>query len=263
MDTTSLTFADGALTLSFADRVATLTLSRPQQRNAIQAAMWQALPAALQVVATRPGAQVLVVCGAGGDFAAGADIAEFDSAFADRDATLRYAQTMGDAMDALAQCAQPSIAMISGHCIGAGVALALACDIRCAATDARFGVTPARLGLLYPLADTRRLARAVGRSKASDLLFTGRLFGAPEALAMRLVDELHDAAQLQAAVQAKAALIASQSAWSVQHAKAVLAMIEAGAKADTDKTRAWFADAVEREDHRTRLAAFRRRQRQP
>ena len=239
--------------------MATLTLSRPQQRNAIHCAMWQALPAALQDVAARPDAKVLVVCGAGADFAAGADIAEFDTVFTERATALHYAQTMGEAMTALAQCAKPSIAMITGHCIGAGVALALACDIRCAAADARFGVTPARLGLLYPLADTCRLARAVGTSKASDLLFTGRLFGAPEALAMRLVDELHEPAQLRTAVIAKAALIAAQSQWSVQHAKAVLAMIGEGASTDTDTTRSWFADAVEGEDYRQGLQRFRAR----
>jgi enoyl-CoA hydratase/carnithine racemase len=166
---------------------------------------------------------------------------------------------MTEAMNALAQCPKPSIAMIAGHCIGAGVALALACDIRCAAADARFGVTPARLGLLYTLADTCRLARTIGQSKASDLLFTGRLFGAPEALAMRLVDELHEPAQLRATVYAKAALVAAQSQWSVRHAKAVLALIGDGASTDTDTTRAWFADAVEGEDYRERLQAFRRR----
>ena len=259
MNTTHLTFADGALVLEIADGLATLTLSRPQQRNAISLAMWQALPDLLKTLDARQDASVLVLCGAGPDFAAGADIAEFDTVFADRAATLRYAQTMGDATAALAQYPKPSIAMITGHCIGAGVALALACDMRCAATDARLGVTPARLGLLYPLADTLRLARTVGRAKASDLLFSGRLFGAPEALAMRLVDELHAPAELSTAVFAKAALIAAQSQWSVQHAKAVLALIDAGTSTDTDTTRAWFADAVEGEDYRRGLQAFRER----
>jgi enoyl-CoA hydratase/carnithine racemase len=259
MENTRLTFADGALALDIAHEVATLTLCRPRQRNAINSAMWQALPAALNEVAARRDANVLVVSGAGEDFAAGADIAEFDVVFADRAATLHYAQTMIKATAALAQCPKPSIAMIAGHCIGAGVALALACDIRCAAADARFGVTPARLGLLYTLADTCRLARAVGQSKASDLLFTGRLFGAPEALAMRLVDELHEPTRLGASVLAKATLIASQSRWSVRHAKAVLAMTGDDACTDTDETRAWFADAVEGADYRERLQAFRQR----
>lgn len=259
MDTARLTFADGALALEITHHVATLTLCRPRQRNAISIAMWQALPTALQEVAARREAKVLVVCGAGADFAAGADIAEFDIVFADRAATRRYAQTMTEATTALAQCPKPSIAMIAGHCIGAGVALALACDIRCAAADARFGVTPARLGLLYTLSDSRRLARTIGQSKASDLLFTGRLFGAPEALAMRLIDEIHEPTQLGPSVTAKAALITSRSQWSVRHAKAVLALIGDGASADTETTRAWFADAVEGEDYRAALQAFRQR----
>jgi enoyl-CoA hydratase/carnithine racemase len=252
-------WAVDALSLAFEPGAAVLTLNRPAQRNAIQAAMWQALPDALRAAAAPGAPAVLVVRGAGADFAAGADIAEFDTVFADRALTLRYAQTMADAMDALARWPGPTLALIAGHCIGAGVALALACDIRCAAADARFGVTPARLGLLYPLADTRRLVRAVGESKARDLLYTGRLFGADEALAMRLVDEVHAPAALQAAVFDKARQIGAQSPWSVRHAKAVVALIGEGVATDTEQTRAWFADAVEGEEHRLRLAAFRSR----
>jgi enoyl-CoA hydratase/carnithine racemase len=254
-----LHFADGSLQLTFEGELAHLTLNQPARRNALSAAMWQALPAAVKAVADHPTARVLLVRGAGEDFAAGADIAEFDTVFADRAATLRYAQTMTTALDALAACPKPVLAAIQGHCVGAGVAVALACDLRLASSTARFGVTPAKLGLLYSLGDTRRLVRAVGDAKARDLLFTGRLLGADEALAMGLADEVHAAADWEAAVRAKAQLIAAQSAWSVRHAKAVLALIADGTTADTDQTRAWFADAPESEDYRARVRKFRTR----
>jgi enoyl-CoA hydratase/carnithine racemase len=253
-----LDFADAALQLQLHPQTAVLTLNRPTRRNALNVAMWQALPQALQAASAQQ-AQVLVLRGAGGDFAAGADIAEFDTVFADRPATLRYAEAMNGATQALADWPGATLALIEGHCIGAGVALALACDLRCAAADARLGVTPARLGLLYTLADTRRLVRAVGSSKARELLYTSRLIDAPEALSMGLLDELHPAAALAAAVFDKAALIASQSAWSVRHTKAVLALIDAGVAADNDQTRGWFADAVETAEHAQRLRAFRQR----
>jgi len=259
MEPNSRNFADGALVLTLDRSIATLTFNRSHCRNAINAAMWRALPNALDDALATQDVKVLIVRGSGSDFASGADMAEFERVFADRSSTARYALSMSDAMTALATFPKPSIAMIEGHCIGAGVALALACDIRCASSDARLGVTPARLGMIYSLGDTARLVRTVGLSKASDLLFTGRLFGAAEALSMQLVDELHDSPGLAQAVSQKAELIASRSAWSVKTTKAILGLIDAGATSDTDSTRAWFADAVERTEFRESLRAFRRR----
>jgi enoyl-CoA hydratase/carnithine racemase len=253
-----LDFADAALTLHLQRQTAVLTLQRPASRNAINAAMWRALPAALAAAAARQ-ARVLVLRGDGGDFAAGADIAEFDTVFASRAATLQYAMTMGSALQALADWPGATLALIEGHCIGAGLALALACDLRCAATDARLGVTPAKLGLLLSLADTRRLVRAVGGSQAREMLYTARLFDAHAALGMGLVDELHAGPALAAAVFDKADLIASQSAWSVRHTKAVLGLVEAGMSDDNEQARNWFADAVETPEYVERLRAFRQR----
>lgn len=261
MASNSPIFADGALLLTMDRSIATLALNRNHCRNAINAAVWDALPKALELAVATQDVKVLVVHGSGADFAAGADISEFEQVFADRSSTARYALAMSEAMTALAKFPKPSIAMIEGHCIGAGVALALACDIRCASAEARFGVTPARLGMIYSLADTARLVQTVGMSKASDLLFTGRLFGAAEALSMQLVDEIHGCAELARAVSQKAGLIASRSGWSVQTTKRVLGLVEAGVGADTDATRAWFADAVERTEFQESLKAFRRRRR--
>jgi enoyl-CoA hydratase/carnithine racemase len=250
-------FASGALVLSFDEHVATLTLNRPERGNAIGAAMWAAMPDLVDAVARQRDALVLVIRGAAGNFAAGADISEFDTVFADRAATLRYADAMVAATNALARLAKPTIALIEGHCIGAGVALALACDLRIAASDAAFAITPARLGLVYTLADTRRLAATIGNAAAKDLLFTGRRIGAAEALALRLVGSVVEPTALAAAVQAKAQGIASASQWSVRRAKAMLECIEAGHPDETDETRGWFADAPEGEDFREGLAAFR------
>ena len=246
---------EAPLLLSFDGAVATIAFNRPDKRNALSSAIWQALPGLIaQVCAHRP-TRVIVVRGAGGHFAAGADIEEFDIVFADRQATHAYLRNMLAATAALAEAPVPVVAYIEGLCIGAGVAIALACDLRFAAPAARFAVTPAKLGLLYSLTDTARLISAVGKSQASNLLFTGEQIDAARARTIGLVDELGDAE----ALAAKLKLIAANSAWSHAHTKQVVSLVDAGHHSDTDCTCEWFAEAPHTTDFAEGLAAFRGR----
>jgi enoyl-CoA hydratase/carnithine racemase len=248
-------FADGALVLSLAGDIATLTLNRPDRRNALNAAMWQALPRACAAVEASP-AKLMILRGAGGHFAAGADISEFDRVYADRQVAGSYADGVHNAVEAVAKLDRPVLAHIEGFCVGAGSALALACDIRLAAGDAKFGITPAKLGLMYNLADTKRLVDAAGPGKTKDILFTGRLLDATEALAFGLVDFVIPSAELDTAVAAKAAAICANSQWSIRASKRVIRQILDGAPDDTDETRRWFVDAVLAEDFLEGRAAF-------
>jgi enoyl-CoA hydratase/carnithine racemase len=159
-------------------------------------------------------------------------------------------------VDALAKLDRPVLAHIEGFCVGAGSALALACDIRLTAADAKFGITPAKLGLMYNLADTKRLVDAVGPGKAKDILFTGRLLDADEALAFGLVDIVIPTADLETAVAAKAAQICANSQWSIRASKRVIRQILDGAPDDTEETQRWFVDAVLAEDFLEGRAAF-------
>ena len=231
--------------------IATLTFQRAEKHNAIDRATWEALPR-LIADATHGDARVLILRGSGGNFAAGADIAEFDTVFADRDATLAYLASMSAATTAIEACPLPVIAAIEGLCIGAGVAVALACDLRIASADARLAITPAKLGLMYSLADTKRVVDTVGASSAKDLLFSARMIGAPEALAIGLIDAIGDAA----AVADKARSIADLSGWTHARTKAVVRRILEGSSGDDDETRGWFADAPETADYAEGLAAF-------
>ncbi len=249
-------FADQALSLAVADDVAILTLNRPEKRNALTQAMWRALPEAIAAVESDPAVKVLVLTGAGGCFAAGADIAEFETVYATRDSAAAYAAEIATAMEALAGLSKPTIAAIPGACVGGGLGLALACDLRLAAEDAKLGITPGKLGLMYSLGDTRRLVEAVGASAAKDILFTGRILKASDALRLRLVDEVAVPETLTATVAAKAAAIASASQWSARRTKAVVRLILDGAAEDTDETRGWFLDALEGEDFREGRDAF-------
>ena len=118
--------ADGALTLDIAGPTATLTLNRPAARNALNLAMWKALPDCVAAVRAEKAVRVLIICGAGGHFASGADIAEFPEVFADRAAAQSYARDLEAATEAIAGLDKPVIARIDGSCIGAGLAIALA-----------------------------------------------------------------------------------------------------------------------------------------
>ncbi|MGD6741979.1 enoyl-CoA hydratase/isomerase family protein [Streptomyces sp. BH106] len=170
------------LTHSVAEGVATVVIDHPAKRNAMTDAMWASLPPLLERLAADPEARVLVLTGAGDTFCAGADIS-----------TLGEGAAQGLAVaaeDALAAFPKPTLAVVRGYCVGGGSQLAAACDLRFAADGARFGVTPAKLGIVYPASSTRRLAALVGPATAKYLLFSGELIEAERALRTGLVDEV-------------------------------------------------------------------------
>lgn len=244
------------LKVEILDGVATLILNRPEKKNALTLAMWTAVPGLLAGVAADRTAKLLVVRGAGGTFAAGADIGEFETVYATPKSTRAYFDRVGEAMEALAAFEKPTIAHIEGACVGGGLGLALACDLRIAATDARLALTPGKLGLVYSLPDTRRLVQAVGLSRTKDILFTGRLVEADEALAIGLVDALHKPDTLEKAVADKAAQIAAASQWTARRAKRIVQLIADGETGDTELTSRWLIEAVEGEDFREGRDAF-------
>lgn len=236
---------------------AVLTLNRPAKRNALKLSMWAAIPELLQQVATDPLARALIVTGSGGAFSAGADIDEFETTYATPEAAMANQETMQRAMSAVEAFPFPTIAMIEGPCVGGGCGLALSCDFRFAAEGARFGITPAKLGLVYGVADTRRLAQAVGVSKAKDILFSGRLMDAQEAHRMGLVDRLFPADQLKSQTLAYVADIAKASSFSAFATKQIFTWLREGAASDDDASRGLFASAFKGADFKEGFAAFR------
>ncbi len=236
--------------------VAVLALNRPSKRNALTMAMWRAIPGLLNELAGDPSVRVLVVRGEGGAFAAGADISEFETVFATREAALANQADMQAAMTALEDFPSPVIAQIDGACVGGGCGLALCCDLRFASATSRFGITPGKLGLAYGTSDTRRLVQAVGLSAAKDILFTGRIVTAAEALSLGLVDRVFESFSLAGEVAAYAAQICAASGYSARATKAVLRMIRDGATGDDAASRALFADAFEGPDFSEGRAAL-------
>ncbi|GJL97296.1 MAG: enoyl-CoA hydratase [Hyphobacterium sp.] len=244
------------LYLHIEGEVGELVLNRPQKRNALTRAMWKAIPGLLGDAATKADLRVLVVRGKGGAFAAGADIGEFEDVYATAESADAFSEEVANALNAIADFPLPTIGRIEGACIGAGCGIALACDLRYCAPDAKFGITPAKLGLLYPLNDTRRLVDAVGLAVARDMLFSARHLDAIEAVAVGLVNACHPASDLEARIRDMAHLIGSRSADSLMGLKTILGLIATGVSADTGETRALFRAAFDNDDFAEGYRAF-------
>ncbi|UZK69942.1 enoyl-CoA hydratase/isomerase family protein [Sphingomonas sp. S1-29] len=205
------------IAISTTDHIATLTLDRSAARNALRIADWDALAAAIRDLPLT--VRALVLHG-GASFCAGADLRELETLRDDSAMRPRFRIAMATAIEALAACPVPVIAGIAGGCYGAGVALAIAADIRIAAPDATFATTPARLGIGYPATDVARLASRIGQGHAARLLFSAQPIPADEALRIGLVEQLAD--DPIAAAHAIAATIADNAPAAVRLLKRVL-----------------------------------------
>lgn len=191
-------YAQGGLLLEPGE-IARLILDRPDRRNAMTAAMWAAIPEICDRVA-QDKTRVLIVTGAGDKaFCAGADISEFATVYGTPEATKAYNGQVRTAQARLRDLACPTIAELRGVCYGGGCGLALACDLRVASAGADFAITPARLGLAYSPADTWQLIEKVGMPRAKDLLLSGRVVTAQEALEIGLIDRIDETATALAA----------------------------------------------------------------
>lgn len=175
-----------------------IIFNNPERHNATSFEMWQALPLVLDAYVKDPEVRAIVFRGIGEKaFSAGADISQFKEKRSAPEAINAYNTAADAANRALRECAKPTIAMIRGYCIGGGTAVAVGCDIRIAADDARFGVPAAKLGLGYRFEGIRRLASIVGPAYTAEIFFTARQFTAEEALQMRLVNRLVPAAEIE------------------------------------------------------------------
>jgi enoyl-CoA hydratase len=202
--------------------VATITIDNVARMNAMSAAMWGALPGLIAKAESNPAVRVVMMRGAGTRaFSAGADISEFDTQRSG-DAVHTYDTLNHNAFDALTNCAKPTIAMIHGFCLGGGLGLALACDLRVADEASTFAIPAAKLGIGYNPRWIGPILRAVSPATAKLILFTGRRFNATEALAMGLVTSLSRTDDLFVAAHMLASEIAGNAPLSVAAAKAMV-----------------------------------------
>ncbi|WP_336487341.1 enoyl-CoA hydratase/isomerase family protein [Methylobacterium nigriterrae] len=213
-----------------ASGIARIVLNRPQARNALTFAMYEGLITLAREVEADATVKALIITGAGEKaFAAGTDIAQFRS-FETAEDALGYERFMDRVLGALERLRVPTIAAVAGACTGGGAAIAAACDLRVATRDARFGFPIARtLGNCLSQGNLKRLSGLIGPARVKDILFTARLVGAEEALAIGLVSEVvADAAALEARAAELAALLAGHAPLTLQATKEGLRRLQEG-----------------------------------
>ncbi len=243
------------LLVDVADHVATITVNRPDKRNALNAAVRREIIEALDHFSSEDNARVIVITGAGDKaFIAGADINEF----AERTPVEQRAVMAGRRIfDEIAGFAKPVIAMINGFALGGGCEVALACDVRVAARSAKLGQPEIKLGIIPGGGGTQRLPRMVGLGTAMRLILTGELIGAEEAARLGLVDVLVDDAELRTRTYEIAREMAAHSPLTLRLAKAALrSSEEMPLAAGLAFERELFITAFGSNDKREGVAAF-------
>lgn len=233
-----------------------ITLNKPEKRNALSNQMWSDLSNTLQVIGTKPSMRVLIITGAGEHFASGADISEFEALYATQTTSAETSLRISQTMSTLANFPKPTIAKIRGACVGGGCGLALACDIRIADNTAKFGITPGKLGLVYPFSDIERLINAVGMSYAKDILFSARIIKAKEAKQIGLVNHRVKQDELDDFVKSFADRICNTSPESNTIMKQLFLAHEKGQRGETSETQEIFLQRFQSNDFKEGYKAF-------
>jgi Delta3,5-Delta2,4-dienoyl-CoA isomerase len=264
-------FSSDVMTLEADEHVATLWLNRPDARNALGRAFWRDLPRACAAVAAQPDIRVLVVAARGLHFTVGLDLKEMGAALTAADAPSRAAsnaaayhavRAMQQAVSSLAELSIPVIAAVHGYCIGGGVDLVCACDIRLAAASAVFSVRETKVAIVADLGTLQRLPRIVGAGHVAELAFTGKDVGAARAAQIGLVNSVHGehGGDVLGAAYDLAREIAANSPLAVRGTKAVLAAGDGRSVAEgLDFVARWNTMYLDSNDLREAMAAFAER----
>ncbi len=233
--------------------VATLVIENAGRRNALPAELWKRFDPLLGALAADRSVKVLIVRGAGDDFSAGADIRELDRILHTPDGRVGGFVTEGE--NALARFPKPTIAAIDGYCVGGGWQLAAACDIRIASNRATFGVTPSRIGIVYPLSGIERLVSIAGPAVAKYLLFSGDLVDAATAAGWGMVTTVVEPSRLWTEAAVLAERLASRSQLSIHAMKQLVDTLASHGDAAAVNAR-WQAEVTGSQDPVIGAAAF-------
>jgi enoyl-CoA hydratase/carnithine racemase len=239
-----------------------LVIDNPQRKNAVTAAMWRAIPEAIQWLHVEGNARVIVLSGGGDqDFSAGADISEFIELRKDTTTARIYEASNSRAFAALREAPVPVIAAIRGVCYGGGFGLAAASDLRLASTDAVFAVPAARLGLAYPADAVQDFVRGLGSQMARRALFTGAALKPAELLATGFLSDVSEPDDLKQRVQILAETITANAPLSLRASKLALRAAEQGDDDLLREAEIIGALTFDSEDYREGRAAFAARRR--
>jgi len=215
--------SEGKLTIEKRGAVGWVIFDHPERRNAINGVMWRGIPPAMEALEADPQIRCVVFRGAGSEaFAAGADISEFEKVRSAQGAVAEYDALLDRVLHAIQDARKPSVAMIHGYCIGGGLEIALACDLRYCGESAQFGIPAAKLGLAYNVEGHKRLVETVGHARAREIMFLGRRYSAAEALHMGMVERVVPDAELERFIGETAATLAENAPLSIANSKTII-----------------------------------------
>ncbi|MEV0042486.1 enoyl-CoA hydratase-related protein [Nocardia rhamnosiphila] len=253
--------AGGGVRLSVEGRVAILTIDRQEARNALDIGMWRAIPGLIAEAQSHPGVVAVVLRGAGKEaFAAGADMSDLRAALGNPAAGRAYIDAIAAAESSISECRRVTIAGISGYCIGGGLEIAMACDMRFASETSTFATPPTSLGVAYSVNSTRRLIELVGIGAARDLLFTARRIDASTARRLGLVDRVVAVTRLDEEIDDYTGELAEQSQYAIRLTKLVISQA-LDRPVETAALRQLRVDSFSGSDLREGIAAFEERRR--
>ena len=200
-----------------------IVLDNPARLNALDSAMWRAIPQAVAQFDADPEVRVIVLRGEGEKaFAVGMDISEFETLRTTSEQVAAFDRLIDEALHALQTSPKPVVAMIRGFCMGGGVEISLACDLRYCSDDVQMAIPAARLGLGYGIDGTKRLVETVGHANAREIFFTGRRYDAAEAFSIGLVHRIVPAAELEAFVRKTAEGMAENAPLTIAASKILI-----------------------------------------
>jgi enoyl-CoA hydratase/carnithine racemase len=241
-----------------------MVFNQPEKRNAVSQEMWQLMPGYVEDLAADDAIRVVILRGAGeAAFVSGADISQFKDRRRNMADEAEYRKISARGGEALTSLAKPLLAMIHGVCVGGGVGMALNCDLRIAADDARFGIPAARLGLGYHYRGMERLMRLIGPAYTKELFFTARTdFSAQDALRMGLVNQVVPKAELESFTREYAVKICRNAPLTIRSAKATVEqLLRPSGERDLALLDKLIADCFNSEDYREGVKAFSEKRR--
>ena len=231
--------------------IATLWLNRPEKRNAVTLPMWTELAQRSEALAEDPDVRLLVLRGVGDHFCAGADVAGMGEVSPEE---YRAANIAAD--EAIATFPKPTICFVRGACIGGGAEIAIACDLRVADTTARFGITPARLGIVYPAPAVQRAVRLIGPSATKHLLYSAEIIDVDRAVRIGLVDEVHGEQQAEARLDELAQLLTGERSLLTQMASKEMVDAAVEGEVPPGAERRWVEEMTDGADSVEGVVAF-------
>lgn len=263
-----MSFPSDVITLEQTGAVATLWLDNPGHRNAMGPALWADLPVAMRALADDAAVRVVVIAAKGPAFTVGLDLKTMGPTLFGSDGDLSQAaqsqqfyreiSRLQASITAVADCPQPVIAAVHGYCLGGGIDLITACDVRLAAADATFSVRETRMALVADLGTLQRLPKIVPAGHAAELIYSGKDITAARANEIGLVNDVYATAEeTYEAAAALAAEMAANSPLAVQGSKAVLRASEGRSVAESlDYTALWNTSFLKSHDLREAVTAF-------